>query len=118
MVSEGIQPNIITYNSLMTTCANSSQWAKACEVYSYMIQDGCHPDLSTFTNLLGALMNGGSQWTTGLLIFEDMHRSGYSRPDKSIYNAVMDILWASGDKSAQTRALFLWRQAQQNGNLK
>ena len=118
MKSEGIQPNIITFNSMITTCASSAKWAQACEVYNYMIQDGCRPDPTTYLTLLGALMKGRGQWTAALSIAEDMPRNGYSRPDQTIYNALMEILWISGDTSAQTKALQLWRTAQENGIIK
>ena len=118
MKSEGIQPNIITFNSMITTCASSAKWAQACEVYNYMIQDGCRPDPTTYLTLLGALMKGRGQWTAALSIAEDMPRHGYSRPDQTIYNALMEILWISGDTSAQTKALQLWRTAQENGIIK
>lgn len=118
MQSEGIQPNIITFNSLITACANGAHWARACEVYQYMIRDGCCPDSTTYSTLLGALMKGGGAWTAAMMVFDDMARHGYGRPDNAIVNAMLDILWVSGEKTTQMHALQLWKTAQQRGTIK
>ena len=118
MKSEGIQPNIITFNSLLTACSNSGQWSKACDVYAYMLRDGCRPDPTTYTTLLSALIKGEGYWTAALAILEDITRNGYSRPDGAIFNAVMEILWASGENTAQIAAVHIWKTAQRTGNLK
>lgn len=110
MRAENIRPNIVTFNSLITTCSNGSQWARACEIYDYMIRDDCYPDQTTYTLLLGMLMKGEGPWTSAMKILEDMSHYGYGRLDNAAFHAVMDILWNSGEKSAQIQAFRIWKE--------
>jgi len=117
MKDEGIQPNIITYNSLLMTCANSNQLSSAHAVYGYMMQDGCQPDLTTFSTLLGVL-RGQGDWMAAVQIYNDMLAIGSGRPDTVLINIVLDILWASGHAYAQKLAIQIWRIEQSKGVLK
>ena len=72
-----------------------------------MQQQGCTPDVVTFTALISAYEKGG-QWRRALAAYELM-RQQPCKPDAIVYNAIIDALWETGVIWAQRKALTLYQ---------
>ncbi len=84
--------------------ATGAQWEKASEVFEQMQQQGCTPDVVTFTALISAFEKGG-QWRRALGAYEQM-RLQRCKPDAIVFNAIIDTLWETGVIWAQRK---VWR---------
>lgn len=82
-----------------------AQWEKAAEVFEEMQNQGCTPDVVTFTALISAYEKGG-QWERALTAYEHM-RVQRCKPDSIVFNAIIDTLWETGVIWAQRKAC-LW----------
>lgn len=72
-----------------------------------MQQQGCVPDVVTFTALISAYEKGG-QWRRALAAY-DLMRQQRCKPDAIVYNAIIDALWETGVIWAQRKALALYQ---------
>ena len=84
-----------------------AQYNRAAELFEQMQQQGCVPDVVTFTALISAYEKGG-QWRRALAAYELM-RQQRCKPDAIVYNAIIDALWETGVIWAQRRALTLYQ---------
>lgn len=66
-----------------------------------MQQQGCTPDVVTYTALISAYEKGG-QWRRALTAYEAMRMHG-CKPDSIVYNAIIDALWETGVIWAQRK---------------
>ena len=97
-----------TARSLKHTHVNAgAQYNRAAELFEQMQQQGCVPDVVTFTALISAYEKGG-QWRRALAAYELM-RQQRCKPDAIVYNAIIDALWETGVIWAQRRALTLYQ---------
>ena len=48
--NQGVQPNVITYNALISACEKGLQWGKALELLSEMKTQGFQPDVSFYNS--------------------------------------------------------------------
>lgn len=87
--------------------AAGAQCNRAAELYEQMQQQGCTPDVVTFTALISAYEKGG-QWRRALAAYE-MMRQQHCKPDAIVYNAIIDALWETGVVWAQRKALVLYQ---------
>eukprot|EP01025_Chloroclados_australasicus_P056217 TRINITY_DN6915_c0_g1_i1.p1 TRINITY_DN6915_c0_g1~~TRINITY_DN6915_c0_g1_i1.p1 ORF type:complete len:575 (-),score=74.44 TRINITY_DN6915_c0_g1_i1:8-1591(-) len=108
MHKENCSPNVVTYNSLISACANAGQWQKSCEIFDQMLQCHCRPDKITYVALFKALQKGG-HWPRALKTYQVMISQGV-KGDSVIYNLLLDTLWQCGVAKVQVRALQLWVQ--------
>ena len=55
-----LQPNIISYNALISVCANTSgRWKEAIQIYDWLVRTpGVQPDIYTYTNIIRAYGKG------------------------------------------------------------
>lgn len=53
MFSAGVDPSIVTYNTLISAYGQMGDWVKAMEVLQHLIQSdrGIHPTLATFNQV-------------------------------------------------------------------
>ena len=84
-----------------------AQCDRAAELFEQMQQQGCVPDVVTFTALISAYEKGG-QWRRALAAYELM-RQQRCKPDAIVYNAIIDALWETGVIWAQRKALTLYQ---------
>lgn len=84
-----------------------AQCNRAAELFEQMQQQGCTPDVVTFTALISAYEKGG-QWRRALAAYE-MMRQQHCKPDAIVYNAIIDALWETGVVWAQRKALVLYQ---------
>lgn len=84
-----------------------AQCDRAAELFEQMQQQGCVPDVVTFTALISAYEKGG-QWRRALTAYELM-RQQRCKPDAIVYNAIIDALWETGVIWAQRKALTLYQ---------
>ena len=87
--------------------AAGAQCDRAAELFEQMQQQGCVPDMVTFTALISAYEKGG-QWRRALAAYELM-RQQRCKPDAIVYNAIIDALWETGVIWAQRKALTLYQ---------
>ena len=84
-----------------------AQCNRAAELFEQMQQQGCVPDVVTFTALISAYEKGG-QWRRALAAY-DLMRQQRCKPDAIVYNAIIDALWETGLIWAQRKALVLYQ---------
>ncbi|KAK3249083.1 hypothetical protein CYMTET_41480 [Cymbomonas tetramitiformis] len=61
MKRAGVEPNVITYSSLISACEKGGQWEKALEVFAGMKKAGVEPNVITYSSLISACEKG-EQW--------------------------------------------------------
>ncbi|CAI7784616.1 unnamed protein product [Closterium sp. NIES-54] len=83
-----VQPDAITFNTLMFAAAQAKLPGKVLEVYGMMMADGVPPNQITFGILLEAVGSGG-RLTAALQVFNEMRASGIP-PTTSTFNYLID----------------------------
>lgn len=63
-----LQPDLVSYNSLMSSYVSSSHWSLALQLLSALPAEKLLPDVVTFTSAINA-SGEGSQWEVALLLF-------------------------------------------------
>ena len=58
MQQQGVVPDVITYNALISTCEKGKQPQRALEVFQAMQQQGVVPDVITYSALISACEKG------------------------------------------------------------
>jgi pentatricopeptide repeat protein len=71
LATQGIEPEIRTYNTVIIACNMSGQAQEALKVYERMLTAGALPTATTYTALISAYGKNG-QLDRALQIFEDM----------------------------------------------
>lgn len=107
MQSHRTTPNTVCINRRSPGVAAGAQCDRAAELFEQMQQQGCIPDVVTFTALISAYEKGG-QWRRALAAYELM-RQQRCKPDAIVYNAIIDALWETGVIWAQRKALTLYQ---------
>jgi pentatricopeptide repeat domain-containing protein 1 len=59
MRAAGGQPDTVTYNTLITACANGGQWQEAARVFEAMQAESVLADTITHSTLITACADGG-----------------------------------------------------------
>jgi pentatricopeptide repeat domain-containing protein 1 len=59
MRAADVQPDTVTYNTLLTACANGGQWQEAVRVFEDMRVAGVLPDTITYNTLITVCVNRG-----------------------------------------------------------
>ncbi|KAK3262832.1 hypothetical protein CYMTET_28338, partial [Cymbomonas tetramitiformis] len=90
----GVEPNVITYNSLISACEKGGQWEKALEVFAGMKKAGVEPNVITYSSLISACEKGG-QWEKALEVFAGMKKAGVE-PDVITYNSLISACEKGG----------------------
>ena len=63
-VSQGIKPEVRTYNTIINACNRSGQPEAAMQVYERMVADGMQPSATTYTALISAYGKAGKVQST------------------------------------------------------
>ena len=63
-------PNVITYNSAMNSCANSSCWELVLELYGALVSQGLAPTSVTYTAVMSI---APEHWELAMMLFAEMH---------------------------------------------
>ncbi|KAL2528447.1 Pentatricopeptide repeat-containing protein [Forsythia ovata] len=74
MLSNGVQPDRITYNSLLAVCSGAGPWETARSLFSEMVYRGIDQDIYTYNAVLDAACNGG-HIDVAFEIMSEMHYS-------------------------------------------
>ena len=61
MTSNGIKPNVISYNTAISACEKGNQWEKALDLLQEMTSNGIKPDVISYNAAISACEKG-SQW--------------------------------------------------------
>jgi pentatricopeptide repeat domain-containing protein 1 len=75
MERQGVMPNVITYNALISACEKGKQPERALEVFEAMQRQGVVPGVITYSALISAC-GKGKQPAWALEVFEAMQRQG------------------------------------------
>uniref|UniRef100_A0A7N0VIH7 Pentatricopeptide repeat-containing protein n=1 Tax=Kalanchoe fedtschenkoi TaxID=63787 RepID=A0A7N0VIH7_KALFE len=87
MRNMGVQPDIVSYNSLIDVYCKDKRLDKAYSVYSKMLEEDVSPDVITYTSIIGGLGLVG-QPDKAVRILKEMHEYG-CYPDVAAYNATI-----------------------------
>merc|ERR1711871_600179 len=90
MRQAGVEANTITYNSLITACANGKHTSDALRVFEQMRQAGVEANTISYSALITACANG-KQTSDALGVFELMREAGVEA-DMFSYNALITAL--------------------------
>lgn len=108
MVTAGIEPSIVTYNTLICAYGQMGDWQKSLEVLKHLIANDSNvqPTLATFNQVLAALSEGAlnadvmskstiaqSAWD----VFQHMVSSNTVQPDMVSYNTIITALQRVGE---------------------
>lgn len=109
-VKVGVEPDIVSYNTVIKAFVEMGQLEKAVSMLEEMEKKGCEPDQFTFNTLLHGLF-GREKFADGEKIWDKMLKSGVT-PDVRSYNAKLTG-FASEGKVQQ--ALDLVEEMKQKG---
>ncbi|MBA0754702.1 hypothetical protein Gogos_019852, partial [Gossypium gossypioides] len=110
MLAEGIQPNNVSYNTLMAVYASHGMSKEAAAVFDQIKQNGFRPDVVSYTSLLNAY--GRSQLPEKAREIFDMMKRNNVKPNLVSYNALID---AYGSNGLLAEAVEVLRQMEQDG---
>lgn len=65
-------PDIVSYNSMLSSCDKASEWQMACHVFS-MTSIGMKADVISYTTAASSYIRA-LQWHLGLALFQEMTR--------------------------------------------
>lgn len=108
MFTAGVEPSIITYNTLICAYGQMGDWHKALDVLKHLIANDSNvqPTLATFNQVLAALSEGAlnadaiskpaiaqAAWD----VFQHMVSTNTVQPDMVSYNTVITALQRVGE---------------------
>lgn len=64
-------PDIVSYNSMLSSCDKNSEWQRACHVFS--TSTGIKADVISYTTAVSSYIRA-LQWHLGLALFQEMTR--------------------------------------------
>ncbi|RVW41771.1 Pentatricopeptide repeat-containing protein, chloroplastic [Vitis vinifera] len=97
----GIQPDIITYNTLISACSRESNLEEAVKVYNDMVAHRCQPDLWTYNAMIsvygrcGMSREAERECDKVKEICEDMVKMGFGK-DEMTYNTIIHMYGKRG----------------------
>ena len=91
-----LQPNLISFNSLLSSCEKASRWQVAQRLWEDMQRSKLRPDLVSYNSMISAFEKA-SEWQKAVDVF-----GALSKPDLFSYNALLSAC----EKAAQ------WQRAQ------
>merc|ERR1719163_2072845 len=91
MRSYGVQPNTITYNTMLNAFAQGGAMDRVPKLLEHM-KEACppvEPDIVTYSTLVKGFCNSGSL-DRALSVLRDVQASGKFEPDGVMYNSLLD----------------------------
>jgi pentatricopeptide repeat domain-containing protein 1 len=79
MKTQGLQPDVISYNAAISACEKGLQWEKALHFLSEMRTQGLQPDVISYNAAISACEKG-LQWEKALQLLSEMKTQGH-QPD-------------------------------------
>nr|CAD1825515.1 unnamed protein product [Ananas comosus var. bracteatus] len=124
ILRQGLKPDILTYNTLVSACVRSGEIDKAIQLLAEMKEEARKynsyellPDAVTYTTLLKGLGNGKDLLSVVKIVVE--MKSSLLTIDRTAYTAMIDALLACGSiKCALCIFGELIKQAGRNNNLR
>ena len=112
----GMQPNVITYNSLISVLGAGGMWEKALSKFDELRVAGLQPTVITYSALISALSTGGEpQWLRALVLFDQMLSAGI--PPSSLNNVacceIIDVMLKL-ERRSEAVAFFRGRCSQES----
>jgi len=93
MEAQGLNPDRIVYNALISACEKDSRCEKALQLFDDMQRKGIAPDVITYNTLISACRRGKAH-EKALQLFMQMQSEGYT-PDVITYSALISTYEAS-----------------------
>ena len=94
MQQKGLQPDLITYSTVISACGNGGDAERALQLFVEMQQKGLQPDVITYTAVISAC-GKGLLAKSALQVLEDA-AEGF-RPNLTTYTAVINDCGKGGD---------------------
>jgi pentatricopeptide repeat protein len=95
MEEAGVDPDVITYNALISACEKAGEVETALTTFNDMRAAGIIPNLITYNALISACEKAG-EVETALKIFEDNMQAAGIIPDVITYNALISACEKAG----------------------
>jgi pentatricopeptide repeat protein len=95
MLKANVLPNIVTFNSAMSSCEKAQQWEFALAFFKAIPKAKASPDRISFDVVITACKHSG-HWQVALRLFEAM-RISELKPDVVIYDVVVSCCEKSKD---------------------
>uniref|UniRef100_A0A7S1IQ40 Pentatricopeptide repeat-containing protein-mitochondrial domain-containing protein n=1 Tax=Eutreptiella gymnastica TaxID=73025 RepID=A0A7S1IQ40_9EUGL len=89
MRAAGVQPSVVTYNTMISVYHRTGEWQKARAMYKHMVQKGLEPDQTTFNSLICAFGRGG-QFSHAIHTFHEMQQAGFT-PNVVTFSALINV---------------------------
>jgi pentatricopeptide repeat protein len=87
MVKEGCQPNVVTYNALMSVLVKNGEWNQTLELFRKLRSTpDLKPDTISYSVAISACSKG-SKWQKAIELLSDMETAGV-KPNEFTYRPV------------------------------
>lgn len=106
----GLQPNVITYNSMIAACARNNEPKLASRIFDEMRDRQLKPDKFTFGSLIDSCAKGGH--VEKAFEMARLMDTLNVKKDEAIYSALMD---ACGRANQLERALYVFEEMKRDG---
>ncbi|GAY52880.1 hypothetical protein CUMW_145370, partial [Citrus unshiu] len=94
MKDENINPNVVTYNSLIHWFSHADDWNEAKRLFIKMMDQGVHPNVVTFSVIVDELCKNGKMEEASRLL--DLMIQIGVHPNTFVYNTLMDGFCLTG----------------------
>ena len=103
MVDNGIEPDLISYNTILSKLSERGQWKHAFEVLQSIRMASLEPDLITYTTLMSTCIRG-KQYEKAISVLDIIK----NEPDTAIYSVALEACrYASHLEKAKETASFI-----------
>ncbi|GAB4844217.1 hypothetical protein Ancab_037583 [Ancistrocladus abbreviatus] len=87
MKAAGIEPDVVTYTTLISACYKKGQWVIANGLWNLMVRKGCYPNVATFNARIQFLVSHARAWEANSLM--GLMEGLGMQPDGVTYNLVI-----------------------------
>eukprot|EP00897_Mesotaenium_endlicherianum_P009006 jgi/Mesen1/8133/ME000437S07230 len=112
MKAEGVAPNLVTYNTVMTACAKGGlPWDGLIHLFAQMRREAIQPNIMTYNTLMSACMNRRLTEEAGM-VFRTLVEAGVA-PDQATYWCLVEA-YALAQRLPDAQALLAEMEADGN----
>ena len=116
MTAMGVEPNIVTYNGMLGTFAKNGKWDDMLDVLQQMERKKCKRDSISYSAIVAALSKC-HRWKEALEYSEEAQGMRY-KLEQGAFTSLLGCMWSSGRLSIQKKAMRMFSNAQESGNIK
>ena len=112
----GVEPNIVTYNGMLGTFAKNGKWEDVLSLLQEMEYKKCKLDSISYSAIVAALSKA-HQWKKALEFSEEAQAMRF-KLEQGAFTSLLGCMWSSGRISVQKKAIRMFSNAQESGNIK